>query len=1219
LITNHSYTNGGLTHTITLPGGATRIADSYLDGRAKSETGTAIVARAFDYGENTDGTQYRQDYYGSLGTSSPKWIKTTTDWLGRTIKVEKPSFTGVNSVNVSTYNSAGQLQRERESYGVGTVKLRAEKIYEYDELGNQVRAGADIDGSGTLTASSTDRFAETITLLEKTGSDWVRKTTSTTYAKNNDATATTTIRKVRLNNFPVNGTVKTTADVISVDVAGNSTETTSTVDLTAKNVTTTRVVPGSATPGVTITINDLLQSSTPTTPQSPTTYTYDALARPISVTDPTTGVSTKSYHTTTGQLITASDGANTLTYVYYTNAETNAGRVKSQTNAAGKSAYFAYSNRGELRQTWGDTTYPLEFVYDSYGQKTEMHTFRGGSGWTANAWPAATTGAADVTKWIYQDATGLLTQKQDAVTQGAVYTYDMLGRALTRKWARTSGSTQITTTYAYDAATGDQTVTGYSDGTPQVTLVYDRVGRPRSISDAAGAHTLAYNQAGAVQSETISGGLLDAVSVTTGYDTFLRRNSLQATRSTTNYLNQTYGYDSASRLSTVTNGSQTATYAYYPTSGLLNTTTFTGGTNLARSYDSFGRLQSITTTPAADSAVSYTYTYNNLNQRTRVTREDGSYWSYNYNDRGELIFGKKYWSDNSLVYAQQNEYVFDNLGNRISTLAGGDAAGANLRSATYTTNNLNQYSQRTVPGAVDMIGAAASAAAVTVNGQSPYRRGEYFAQTLTLSNAAAPVYAQATITGVRTGAGQGGQDVVTNQSGYVYLPKTPEVFTYDLDGNLTSDGRWTYTWDAENRLTSLTAVSSLPNAARRKLEFVYDFMGRRVQKKVFGWNATTATYQLQSTSKFVYEGWRMIAEMDGNDVLTRSFAWGMGEALNVNAGGNTYLAGYDGNLNVTSLVKSATGKSAAIYDYDPFGQILISNGEYASQNPLKLSSQYTDGETGLVYYGYRYYSPSNGRWIGRDPIEERGGDNLFGFVTNDPVNKVDMHGLYEIDVHYYLTYFIASNMKCFKASEAKDIAEGDQGTDDNPPTSPGPGWNSKWWDPTRALLPAGILDQSDDNYKQWEVNAYYHALHPGSSPGKGNPALWYEATTGKGSLEKLGQYLHYLQDTYSHETFHSPKEGHGRSGHLPDHTIEDPPKVVRAAGATWQALNEYAKLKKCCSDPWKPEWNNIVLRFAGIGLPTRLMRFAAEGSLSNLELKRDVLNVPPRRANGDLK
>jgi RHS repeat-associated protein len=1004
LVTNHSYANGGLTHTTTLAGGATLIADKYIDGRSKSETGTAIIAHAFDYGVNTDGTKYRQEFIGSLGLTSPRWIKTTSDWLDRTMKIEKPSFTGVNAVNVATYNTAGQLQRERESYGVGTVKLRADRLYEYDELGTQVRVGNDVDGSGGFTASSTDRYAETITVFEKNGSDWFRKTTSTTYAKDNDTTVTTTIQKERLNNFPVNGTVKTTADVITIDVAGNSTETTTTVDSAAKNITATTIAPDSTTNAVSITINGLLQSSTPSTPQSATTYAYDALGRPVSVTEPRTGVSTKSYHATTGQLISASEGANTLTYAYYTNAESNAGRVKSQTNAAGKKVYFIYSSRSELLQTWGDTTYPLEFVYDSYGQKTEMHTFRGGSGWTASTWPTATTGTADVSKWIYQDSTGLLTQKQDATTQGIVYTYDLLGRPITRKWARASGGNQITTTYAYDVSTGNQTVIGYSDGTPQVTMSYDRAGRPRYITDAAGAHTLAYNQAGEFQSEAISGGALDGVNVSVGFDTVLRRNSLQVTRSATTYLSQAYGYDPTSRLSTVTSGTQTATYAYYSTSGLLNTTNFTGGTNLARSYDSFGRLQSTTTTPAADTAVSYTYTYNNLNQRTRVTREDGSYWSYAYNDRGELIFGKKYWSDNSLVAAQQNEYVFDNLGNRISTLGGGDAAGANLRSATYTTNSLNQYSQRTVPGAVDIIGTAAAAANVTVNGQAPYRRSEYFAQTLTLSNTAAPVYAQANITGVRTGAGPGGQDVVTNQSGYVYLPKTPEAFTYDLDGNLTSDGRWTYTWDAENRLTTMTALTGVPNSAKRRLEFIYDGIGRRVQKKVYNWNALTATYQLQSTTKFVYDGWNPIAELDASGALLRSYVWGqdisttlhgaggVGGLLLISQGGNNYAVGYDGTENVTTLVKTSDGTVAASYEYDPFGNTLKSLGAYAATNPIAFSTKYLDRETGLIYYGYRYYSPQTGRWISRDPIASDDGINLYAYVVNRPIDFTDPDG-----------------------------------------------------------------------------------------------------------------------------------------------------------------------------------------------------------------------------------
>ncbi|MEX2382235.1 MAG: RHS repeat-associated core domain-containing protein, partial [Opitutales bacterium] len=52
-----------------------------------------------------------------------------------------------------------------------------------------------------------------------------------------------------------------------------------------------------------------------------------------------------------------------------------------------------------------------------------------------------------------------------------------------------------------------------------------------------------------------------------------------------------------------------------------------------------------------------------------------------------------------------------------------------------------------------------------------------------------------------------------------------------------------------------------------------------------------------------------------------------------------------------------------------------------------------DTEAGLYYYGYRYYSPSMGRWINRDPIEERGGLNLYGFVGNDPANYWDFLGL----------------------------------------------------------------------------------------------------------------------------------------------------------------------------------------------------------------------------------
>lgn len=47
---------------------------------------------------------------------------------------------------------------------------------------------------------------------------------------------------------------------------------------------------------------------------------------------------------------------------------------------------------------------------------------------------------------------------------------------------------------------------------------------------------------------------------------------------------------------------------------------------------------------------------------------------------------------------------------------------------------------------------------------------------------------------------------------------------------------------------------------------------------------------------------------------------------------------------------------------------------------------------GVRYYGYRYYDPLTGRWPSRDPIEERGGMNLYGFVSNDGVNVYDILG-----------------------------------------------------------------------------------------------------------------------------------------------------------------------------------------------------------------------------------
>ena len=102
---------------------------------------------------------------------------------------------------------------------------------------------------------------------------------------------------------------------------------------------------------------------------------------------------------------------------------------------------------------------------------------------------------------------------------------------------------------------------------------------------------------------------------------------------------------------------------------------------------------------------------------------------------------------------------------------------------------------------------------------------------------------------------------------------------------------------------------------------------------------------------------------------------------------------YDANGNVTEYV-DFIGNTIAHYEYDAFGNITGQSGSMADDFVFRFSTKYLDAETGLCYYGrIRYYKPSFGRFISRDPIEEQGGLNLYGFCGNDPINKVDYLGM----------------------------------------------------------------------------------------------------------------------------------------------------------------------------------------------------------------------------------
>lgn len=122
-------------------------------------------------------------------------------------------------------------------------------------------------------------------------------------------------------------------------------------------------------------------------------------------------------------------------------------------------------------------------------------------------------------------------------------------------------------------------------------------------------------------------------------------------------------------------------------------------------------------------------------------------------------------------------------------------------------------------------------------------------------------------------------------------------------------------------------------------------------------------------------------------------AGGLGGLLSVSLQGTNAFVAFDGNGYLGGLVKTTDGTVAGSYEYGPFGEVIRSTGPMATANHFRFSTKYQDDESDLLHYGYRYYKASTGTWVNRDPIEEKGGLDLYEFVHNSPVNLVDPEGL----------------------------------------------------------------------------------------------------------------------------------------------------------------------------------------------------------------------------------
>jgi RHS repeat-associated protein len=107
--------------------------------------------------------------------------------------------------------------------------------------------------------------------------------------------------------------------------------------------------------------------------------------------------------------------------------------------------------------------------------------------------------------------------------------------------------------------------------------------------------------------------------------------------------------------------------------------------------------------------------------------------------------------------------------------------------------------------------------------------------------------------------------------------------------------------------------------------------------------------------------------------------------------GTPYFPCYDANGNITAYIDT-NGVVRAYRQYDAFGNTIAKGGAMVDILHFWYSTKYLDHDTGLYYYGYRYYSSLLQRWINRDPIEEEGGVNEYAFCGNN-LNKYDVLGL----------------------------------------------------------------------------------------------------------------------------------------------------------------------------------------------------------------------------------
>lgn len=196
-------------------------------------------------------------------------------------------------------------------------------------------------------------------------------------------------------------------------------------------------------------------------------------------------------------------------------------------------------------------------------------------------------------------------------------------------------------------------------------------------------------------------------------------------------------------------------------------------------------------------------------------------------------------------------------------------------------------------------------------------------------------------------------------------------FSYDNNGNMIGDEKNTYTYDALDRLTAVMTPT-------QKIVYIYDPFGRRLEKQ-----------DDRQRTLYIYLGEEEIGAYHDDKLFQLKILDDTNKTIAILLDDKEYTPLYDLTGNMTCLL-DADENLVEEYTYNAFGE----ESFISTDNPWRYAGKRTDEETGLIYFGKRYYSPILGRWISPDPIGFADGPNLYAYVHNNPLRYFDRQGLF---------------------------------------------------------------------------------------------------------------------------------------------------------------------------------------------------------------------------------